>query len=123
MEKDGDRGSELSRRRLLTAGGAAGAGIFASAEVIPGLVSTASAATGAPTNSGYYGRIFPQLAPFASVNSKVIDALMEVGQRGGIMDAGDDLAAGPKALITDPAVNGNPDKHQSFSAPTPTTRR
>ena len=24
------------------------------------------------------------------------------------MDAGDDLAAGPKALILDPAVNGNP---------------
>jgi len=27
---------------------------------------------------------------------------------GGIMDARDDLAAGPKALIVDPAVNGNP---------------
>ena len=24
------------------------------------------------------------------------------------MDAGDDLAAGPKALIVDPTVNGNP---------------
>lgn len=28
--------------------------------------------------------------------------------QGGIMDAHDDLAAGPKALIVDPAVNGNP---------------
>ena len=28
--------------------------------------------------------------------------------QGGIMDAHDDLAAGPKALIVDPTVNGNP---------------
>jgi hypothetical protein len=108
MEKDDDRGTGLSRRRLLAAGGAAGAGLFASAGVIPGLTGTASAASGVPANTGYYGRIFPQLAPFASVSSTVIDALMEVGKRGGIMDALDNLAAGPKALINDPAVNGNP---------------
>ena len=35
-------------------------------------------------------------------------ALLEVGQPGGIMDAHDNLAAGPKALIVDPTVNGNP---------------
>ena len=52
--------------------------------------------------------MFRQLAPFASVNSTVTDALMAVGQRGGIMDALDNLAAGPRALIIDPAVNGNP---------------
>jgi len=28
--------------------------------------------------------------------------------QGGILDANDDLAAGPKSLIVDPAVNGNP---------------
>ena len=33
---------------------------------------------------------------------------MEVGNPGGIMDAGDQLSAGPKALILDPTVNGNP---------------
>ena len=33
---------------------------------------------------------------------------MEVGAPGGIMDARDDLAAGPKNLIVDPTVNGNP---------------
>jgi Animal haem peroxidase len=35
-------------------------------------------------------------------------ALLEVGMAGGIMDAGDRLAAGPKALIVDPTVDGNP---------------
>jgi Animal haem peroxidase len=55
-----------------------------------------------------FGRIFPQLPPFAAATDTVPAALLEVGQPGGIMDAGDDLAAGPKALIVDPAVNGNP---------------
>src|SRR5262249_21911921 len=63
---------------------------------------------GAPANSGPFGRLFPQVPPFADVNSPGIAALMEVGQQGGIVDAHDDLAAGPKALIIDPAVNGNP---------------
>jgi hypothetical protein len=75
---------------------------------MPGLTGVASAAAGTPPNSGYYGRIFPALAPFASVSTAVTDALMAVGRRGGIMDALDDLTAGPVRLITDPAVNGNP---------------
>jgi hypothetical protein len=50
---------------------------------MPGITGTASAASGAPANSLYYGRIFPDLAPFASVSSTVTDALMAVGQRGG----------------------------------------
>jgi hypothetical protein len=109
MKKDDDHRSGLSRRRLLTGAGAAGAGLVAaSAGVVPGFTGVASAASGAPANSGLFGRLFPQLPPFASVDSKVIAALMEVGQQGGIMDANDNLGAGPKALITDPAVNGNP---------------
>src|SRR5579859_6805627 len=123
MSNDDDHRSGLSRRRLLTGAGVAGAGVVAaSAGVIPGLAGTASAAaqresawlgtptpaSGAPANSGLFGRLFPKLPPFASVNSTVIAALMEVGKQGGIMDALDNLAAGPKALITDPTVNGNP---------------
>lgn len=75
---------------------------------LAGLQALAASGPGAPANSGLFGRLFPQLAPFASVNSTVIAALMEVGEQGGIMDALDNLAAGPKALIVDPAVNGNP---------------
>jgi hypothetical protein len=116
MKKDDDHRIGLSRRRLLTGAGAAGAGLVAaSAGVLPGLSASASAATsGAPANSGLFGRLFPQLPPFASVNSQVIAALMEVGQQGGIMDALDDLAAGPKALIVDPAVNGNPTSSNAY---------
>jgi Animal haem peroxidase len=115
VKKDDDNRAGLSRRQLLTGAGAAGAGLVAaSTGVLPGLTGSASAASGAPANSGLFGRLFPQLAPFASVNSTVTGALMEVGAQGGIMDALDNLAAGPKALITDPTVNGNPTGSNSY---------
>jgi Animal haem peroxidase len=108
-----------SRRRLLAGTGAAGAGLLAvSAGVVPAVASTTSAAAstglrgrpgpGVPADSGLFGRIFPGLPPFADATDTVRAALLEVGMPGGIMDAGDDLAAGPKNLIVDPAVNGNP---------------
>jgi Animal haem peroxidase len=110
-----------SRRRLLAGTGAAGAGLMAaSAGVLPGVTGSARASTagsalergrlspGVPADSGLFGRIFPGLAPFADATDTVRAALLEVGMQGGIMDADDDLAAGPKNLIVDPAVNGNP---------------
>ena len=63
---------------------------------------------GAPLTAADFGRIFPSLPPFADANDTVRAALLEVGQQGGILDAKDDLGAGPKALILDPTVNGNP---------------
>jgi hypothetical protein len=109
--------TEITRRRLLTGAGALGAGVAAatSAGVLPGTrlpAARAAAASklppGAPANSMLFGRIFPKLDPFAQDTSMVTQALLEVGKQGGIMDAGDDLAAGPVALITNPALNGNP---------------
>src|SRR3984957_15174529 len=110
----------VSRRRLLAGAGAAGAGLAAaSAGILPGVGSAARAAAaatahrgpglpGVPADSGLFGRIFPGLPPFADATDTVRAALMEVGMQGGIMDAADDLAAGPKNLIVDSAVNGNP---------------
>ena len=110
-----------SRRRLLAGTGVAGAGLLAaSTGVLPGVAGRARASTagsamqrdrlgpGVPPDSGLFGRIFPGLPPFADATDTVRAALLEVGMQGGIMDAGDDLAAGPKNLIVDPAVNGNP---------------
>src|SRR5215472_8530845 len=109
----------LTRRGLLAGAGAAGAGWAAtSAGLLAGPSAAASAAAiapsgmmlppGAPPSSAFFGRMFPRLAAFAEANDTVRQALMEVGAPGGILDAGDDLAAGPKALIVNPAVNGNP---------------
>jgi hypothetical protein len=52
--------------------------------------------------------MFPNLPPFADATDAVRAALLEVGQPGGLLDAQDDLAAGPTSLIVDPTVNGNP---------------
>ena len=117
-----NRAAGISRRRLLAGAGTAGAGLVAaSAGILPGIrpaaaraaVTEAAAAghglpPGAPASSMLFGRIFPQLPPFAPVTGAVQAALLEAGAQGGILDAQDDLAAGPKELIVDPAVNGNP---------------
>ncbi len=119
-----------SRREFLRGVGAAGAGLAAASVGVgtearaaraPRAIRDPSAVTpaafrggqhsghgGAPFMAVDFGRMFPALPPFASANDKVRAALVEVGKPGGIMDAGDDLRAGPKALIVDPTVNGNP---------------
>ena len=114
-----------SRREFLKGVGAAGAGLVAgsvgagTALAAPSAAAAAPPAAangpgsdfahgGVPTSSLDFGRIFPGLPPFAEANDTVRAALLEVGMPGGIMDAGDQLSAGPKALIVDPTVNGNP---------------
>ncbi len=115
---DEQRRQGVSRRGLLTGAGAAGAGLAvgsiaglpgaAAATAGPGTVNPGLARPGAPASSHLFGRIFPSLPPFAEANDTVRAALMEVGAPGGVLDAHDDLAAGPKNLIVDPTVNGNP---------------
>jgi hypothetical protein len=90
-------------------GGAGGLADSAAADVTAATPrSYAHGSGGAPASSVDFGRIFPRLPPFAEANDTVRAALLEVGQQGGILDAQDDLAAGPKNLIVDPTVNGNP---------------
>jgi Animal haem peroxidase len=56
--------------------------------------------------SGDFGRIF-RLPPFAPPTPEITAALLALGKRGGLMDARDDLAAGPVALIVDPSLSRN----------------
>src|SRR3984957_20119169 len=110
-----------SRRDFLKGVGAAGAGLVVGSVGSGASLGTpgAEAATavaparyassgGAPRTRVDFGRIFPSLPPFAEANDTVRAALLEVGRQGGILDAEDDLGAGPKALIVDATVNGNP---------------
>lgn len=56
-----------------------------------------------------FGRIF-NLPPFAEPTAAVKTALVDMGRPGGLLDANDDLSAGPVALLTDPALSqNNPD--------------
>ncbi len=57
------------------------------------------------SDKGKFGRMFGALPPFASDNPSVRKALLALGQPGGLMDAGDDLTASAKDLITNPAFN------------------
>jgi hypothetical protein len=95
--------------------GSLGAGVAAaSPNAVASSRAPAAVHAGAPRGAGVlassvdFGRIFAELPPFADPTDRVRAALMEVGKPGGLLDADDDLAAGPWALIVDPTVNGNP---------------
>lgn len=66
--------------------------------------------------SGRFGRLFGNLPPFSSDNPTVRHALMEIGKPGGIMDALDDLAAGPTVLITDPSKSAHNSNNMTSTA-------
>jgi hypothetical protein len=108
-----NHGPRLSRRRLLGAGaGAAALGaatVATSTAALAGLVEQEAAALA--TSPGFFGRMFPNLPPFATTQQptfqRVIDAIRDVGEFGHFMDAKDALGAGPVALIVDPALNVN----------------
>jgi len=80
-------------------------------EVLAG--PTDGATTGAAGSSPNFGRIFPSLPPFfntlhpSGTTDQLQAALIDIGKPGGLLDANDQLSAGPIALITNPAVNGN----------------
>jgi hypothetical protein len=111
-----------SRRDFLKQVGAAGAGLVAgNVAVAPSAAQAAgdsptatsvahahAAAAGAPASSTDFGRLFPSLSPFAPADDTVRAALLEVGKPGGIMDAADNLAAGPIPLLVGPGIDGNP---------------
>jgi hypothetical protein len=71
------------------------------------LRGTATAAETDKALPGRFGRMFQGLPPFAPANDAVRAALMEVGKPGGLMDAHDDLGAGPIALIVDPLLSAH----------------
>ena len=77
-----------------------------------GVVAIASSGALNTVEREDFGRIF-HLPAFAPPSPKVQAALAELGKRGGLMDANDNLAAGPIALIVDPALSvNNPDSAQ-----------
>ena len=73
-----------------------------------GLVVTLAGAAQSPDVSlgDGFGRMF-LLPPFAPPTDAVRNALLELGKPGGLMDAKDDLTAGPVALIVDCSVLGD----------------
>jgi len=65
-----------------------------------------------------FGRMFPSLRPFADSSPRLLNALREIGKPGSLLDASDDLAAGPVALIVDPALSANNPNNTTHTAGT-----
>jgi hypothetical protein len=59
------------------------------------------------TSPLFFGRMFPNLPPFAANSASLQNAMRELGRPGGLMDARDPLAEGPIRLITNPELSPN----------------
>jgi len=119
-----DRG-HFSRRGFIASVGAGAAGAVAlGGEALAGPVrdlgpdSGPAAGIGGQTTlatpADRFGRIFPDLPPFIPADDRRRAALIDMGKPGGILDARDDLAAGPVQLVADlnlSNVNRNNPEH------------
>ncbi|HET9444557.1 MAG TPA: heme peroxidase family protein [Acidimicrobiales bacterium] len=114
-------GCPMSRRRFLQAIGL-GAAATVTAPVLGAAVPAAAAAgagvAGTSPAARYeanFGRMFAKLPAFATPSQGLTEALIDLGRPGGVLDAQDDLSAGPVQLIVNPALSvNNPDHpHQS----------
>lgn len=103
-----------SRRRFLGTLGAGAAGAVAIGS--GGLPRIAYAESGGGTRADRFERMFRDLDPFAENSPSLREALLAVGKPGGILDANDELAAGPIALIVDPALSVNNPNNTSHTA-------
>jgi len=123
--KKGDGGRGITRRQFLgrMGMGAAGAAALSSVgsigistlERTGALADTGSAASSSPL---FFGRIFPNLPPFAQPSDRLTAALRDIGKPGGYLDANDNLAAGPVLLITDPSLSANNPDNPTHTAGT-----
>ena len=102
--------SRFTRRGFLGgigAGAIGAAGAIATAE--PAIAQQTRQTTPA-ARSDRFSRMFEGLPPFADASLRVQSALRDMGQKGGLLDANDQLSAGPIPLIVDPALRvNNPD--------------
>ncbi|HEY7712988.1 MAG TPA: heme peroxidase family protein [Candidatus Binatia bacterium] len=101
----------VSRRRFLKTVGTGAAVVCASAAIgVPRRHAAQPPDVTLPEN---FGRMF-RLPPFAPPTDAVREALLEIGKAGGIMDAQDNLTAGPIALIVNPgSVNRDNPTHSA----------
>ena len=113
--------SGLSRRRFLHS---LGVGALASSTSGALLLQTAHAQQGARSlrfviREDGFGRIFPELDSFyPEASPRLLAALREIGEPGGMLDAKDALDKGPVALITDSALNTNNPNNTAHTAGT-----
>jgi hypothetical protein len=92
----------LTRRAFLSR-----VGVGVGAVAVGGLAPPAVRSAFAQTNPQVFGRMFPNLPAFAPADDRMRAALSDIGRPGGLLDARDNLAAGPVRLITDLGLSAN----------------
>ncbi|GIH08836.1 ovoperoxidase [Rhizocola hellebori] len=124
MSQDNDETSSHSRRKFL-AGVGLGAGAVGAAALTPNQAlaeMVRGEAAIAATQPDRFGRMFPNLPSFMTTTQpnfqRVVDALTDISQFGGFLDAKDPLGRGPIELITDPAANVNNPNNPTHTAGT-----
>jgi hypothetical protein len=107
----------VSRRGFLSgfgaAAGAAGAVALGPAEAVAQLVDQRAAQATRPDR---FSRLFDGLPPFAEATPDVREALIEMGARGGVLDARDPLHEGPTRLITNPELSPRNSDNRAHTA-------
>jgi hypothetical protein len=98
--------TQYSRRGFLGVLGLGAAGAVVAGTTGLGRVNTAGAQASDP-DQDHFGRLFPSLPPAAHPTPQDEAGLMELGKRGGLLDAGDALEQGPELLITNPDLGAN----------------
>lgn len=108
-----------SRRTFLGSLGLGAAGIVAASVPGVGVVNAKEPERegGGSGRGDRFGRMF-RLPPFADATPAVIAALTDMGRPGGLLDAHDDLAAGPVLLITDLHLSLNNPNNTTHTAGT-----
>ena len=115
--ENSERFPRLSRRGALRAFGLGAAGAVAGPSLLADQVAAAAQGGHAPVPN-HFGRLFPTLPAFATPSRSLDEALLELGRPGGLLDAADDLSAGPVRLITDPALSRNNANNPTHTAGT-----
>src|SRR5438132_4606057 len=120
-----DNGDGVTRRQFLGRMGAGAAGAAALGTVgsigigaLERATALADPSSPGSTSPLFFGRIFPNLPPFAQPSDALTAALRDIGKPGGHLDAKDDLAAGPVLLITDPSKSVNNPNNPTHTAGT-----
>jgi hypothetical protein len=111
-----DRSSSLSRRRFLAS--AAGAAVAAG---LPRGLTAQPGGRRFVIREDRFGRMFPDIPPFFRENSpRLQEALRDIGKKGGMLDANDQLGDGGKAaaiaLIADPSLSANNPNNPTHTA-------